>query len=151
MTSTRTTTAAEKSRQIFTLPTDTYEVRANFRSVQLTAWKALMWVKNIFRFWEILLSKHSLFQNKYYFNLYEFLKRRIHALVGKLKKHCLLHILSCPGVGMWHRTIWLSLKINFFIPSSKSRYIFSAASLYLFMRDLRYEDSGDNDKVKAID
>ena len=65
-------------------------------------------------------------------------------------KHCWLHILSCLGVGMWHGTIWLSLKINFFISSSKSRYIFSAA-LYLFMRDLRYEDSGDNDKVKAID
>ena len=27
------------------------------------------------RFFEILLSKHSLSQNKYYFNLYEFLKR----------------------------------------------------------------------------
>ena len=55
----------KKVAKSVTLPTDTYEVRANFRSVQLTAWKALMWVKNIFRFWEILLSKHSLFQNKY--------------------------------------------------------------------------------------
>ena len=35
-----------------------------------------------------LLSKHSLSQNKYYFNLYEFLKRRIHALVGKLENRC---------------------------------------------------------------
>ena len=33
-----------------------------------------------------VLSKHSLSQNKYYFNLYEFLKRRIHAFVGKLNK-----------------------------------------------------------------
>ena len=41
-----------------------------------------MWVKNI------LLSKHSLSQNKYYFNLYEFLKQIIHALVGKLKNRC---------------------------------------------------------------
>ena len=41
-----------------------------------------------YRFREILLSKHSLSQNKYYFNLYEFLKRRIHALVGKLKNRC---------------------------------------------------------------
>ena len=32
-----------------------------------------MWIKNI-----------SLSQNKYYFNLYEFLKRIIHALVGEL-------------------------------------------------------------------
>ena len=37
-------------------------------------------------FWEILLSKHSLSQNKYYFHLYGFLKRRIHALVGKLEQ-----------------------------------------------------------------
>ena len=73
------------------------------------------------------------------------------SVIISCSKHCWLHILSCLGVGMWHRTIWLSLKINFLIPSSKSRYIFSAASLYLFMRDLRYEDSGDNDKVKAID
>ena len=41
-----------------------------------------------YRFWEILLSKHSLSQNKYYFNLYEFIKRRIHALIGKLKNRC---------------------------------------------------------------
>ena len=41
-----------------------------------------------YRFWEILLSKHSLAQNKYYFNLYEFLKQRIHSLVGKLKNRC---------------------------------------------------------------
>ena len=32
-----------------------------------------------YQFWEILLSKHSLSQNKYYSNLYEFLKQRIHA------------------------------------------------------------------------
>ena len=34
-----------------------------------------------FAYWvfEILLSKHSLSQNKYYFNLYKFLKRWIHA------------------------------------------------------------------------
>ena len=38
---------------------------------------------------EILLSKHFLSEIKYYFNLYEFLKRRIHhALVGKLKNRC---------------------------------------------------------------
>ena len=41
-----------------------------------------------YRFWEILLSKHSLCQSKYYFTLYEFLKRRIHALVGKLENRC---------------------------------------------------------------
>ena len=40
------------------------------------------------RFWGILLSKHSLSQSKYYFNLYEFLKRRIHALIGKLENRC---------------------------------------------------------------
>ena len=34
---------------------------------------------------EILLSKHSLSQNKYYFNLYEFLKWRIHTVVGNSK------------------------------------------------------------------
>ena len=47
-----------------------------------------MWVKNITDSWEILQSKHSLPQNKYYCNLYEFLKQRIHALVGKLKNRC---------------------------------------------------------------
>ena len=40
------------------------------------------------RFWGILLSKHSLSQSKYYFTLYEFLKRRIHALIGKLENRC---------------------------------------------------------------
>ena len=42
----------------------------------------------IYRFWEILLSKHSLSQNKYYFNTYEFLKRRVHAFGGKLNNRC---------------------------------------------------------------
>ena len=41
-----------------------------------------------YRFWEILLSKHSLSQSKYYFNLLEFLKRRMHALVRKLENRC---------------------------------------------------------------
>ena len=44
-----------------------------------------MWVKNITDFGRFLLSKHSLSENKYYFNLNEFLKRRIHALAGKLQ------------------------------------------------------------------
>ena len=35
-----------------------------------------------------LLSKHSLSQNKYCFNLYEFLKRGIHTLVRKLENRC---------------------------------------------------------------
>ena len=47
-----------------------------------------MWVKNVTIFFEFLLFKHSLSQNRYYFNLYEFLKREIHALVEKLKKSC---------------------------------------------------------------
>ena len=41
----------------------------------------------IFNF-EILLSKHSLSQNKYNFNIYEFLKQWIHSCVGKLKDRC---------------------------------------------------------------
>ena len=41
-----------------------------------------------YRFWEILISKHSLSQSKYYFNRYRFLKQGIHALVGKLKNRC---------------------------------------------------------------
>ena len=41
-----------------------------------------------YRFWEILISKHSLSQNKYYFNRYRFLKQGIHALIGKLKNRC---------------------------------------------------------------
>ena len=40
------------------------------------------------RFWEILLPKHSLSQNKYFLNLYEFLKQRIHALVGTFNNRC---------------------------------------------------------------
>ena len=42
------------------------------------------------RYWvfEILLSKHSLSQNKYFFTLYEFLKWWIHAFVEKLKNRC---------------------------------------------------------------
>ena len=41
-----------------------------------------------YQFFEILLSKHSLSHNKYYFNLYEFLKQWIHAFVGKVKDRC---------------------------------------------------------------
>ena len=57
------------------------------------------------QFWEILPSKHSLSQNKYYFNLYEFLKRRIHSLVGKLKNRYSVgfrrpHL--CPWKGHTH-------------------------------------------------
>ena len=59
-----------------------------------------MWVKNINRFWEILLLKHSLSQNKCYFNLYEFLKQRIHALVGKLENRCLCWYLAAILVSM---------------------------------------------------
>ena len=44
-----------------------------------------MWVNNVI---EILLTKHSFSQNKNYFNVYEFLKRQIHAFVGKLKDRC---------------------------------------------------------------
>ena len=40
--------------------------------------------------WEILLSKHSLPQNKYDFNPLWTFKRWIHALVRKLKNRCLL-------------------------------------------------------------
>ena len=44
-----------------------------------------MWVKNILGDF----AKHSLSQNKYSFHLYEFLKRRTHALVGKVGKKAL--------------------------------------------------------------
>ena len=50
--------------------------------------KALMWVKNITDFGRFCYLNTSLAQNKYYFNLYEFLKQRIHAFVGKLKNRC---------------------------------------------------------------
>ena len=65
-----------------------------------------MWVKNTTnRFWEILLSYHSLSHNKYYFKLYEFLKWRIHALVGKLKNRCSVGFRRpylCPWKGHQH-------------------------------------------------
>ena len=66
--------------------------------------KALMWVKNITdSVWKILLF---LSQNKYYFNLYEFLKRIIHPLVGKLKNRCFCWfpavIYLCPEKGHKH-------------------------------------------------
>ena len=47
-----------------------------------------MWVKNITDFGRFCYLSTSLSQNKYYFNLYEFLKQRIHTLVGKLKNRC---------------------------------------------------------------
>ena len=57
-------------------------------------------------FWEILLSKYFLSHNKYYFNLYEFLKRRIQALVGKLKNRCFCWfpaaiLVSLKGTATW--------------------------------------------------
>ena len=46
-----------------------------------------------YQFWEILISKHSLSQNKYYFNRYRFLKQGIHALVENSK--------TDVSVGFW--------------------------------------------------
>ena len=68
-----------------------------------------------YRFWEILLSKHSLAQNKYYFNLYEFLKQRIHSLVGKLKNRCFCWFpaaifVPLKGTQTWH----LQTKLYYF-------------------------------------
>ena len=59
-----------------------------------------------YRFWEIFLYTHSLSQNKDYFTLYEFLKRRIHAL-RKLKNRCFNRFLAailylCPWIGHKH-------------------------------------------------
>ena len=57
------------------------------------------------RFWEILLSKHSLSQNKYQFNLYEFLKRRIPPLSRKTRKQMFLFVsggvVSLKGTPIW--------------------------------------------------
>ena len=51
--------------------------------------KLICWLKTLLIFnFEILLSKHSLSQNKYNFNIYEFLKQWIHSCVGKLKDRC---------------------------------------------------------------
>ena len=55
-----------------------------WRGILLAAGKALMWVKNITDFGRFC-NLSSLFQIKYYCNLYEFLKRRIHALEEKSK------------------------------------------------------------------
>ena len=62
----------------------------------------------IYRFWEILLSKDSLFQNKYYFefHFYGFLKRRIHALVGKLKNRCFCWFLAAIFVPLKGTQTW---------------------------------------------
>ena len=58
-----------------------------------------------------LHCKQSLSQNtflcKYNFNLYEFLKRKIHALVGKLKNRCFCWFLAAiflplKGTQAWH-------------------------------------------------
>ena len=59
-----------------------------------------------YRFLEIFLSKDSLSQNKYYFNLYEFLKRRIHALVGKRKNRCFCWFLAAIFVSLKGTPTW---------------------------------------------
>ena len=59
-----------------------------------------------YRFLEIFLSKGSLSQNKYYFNLYEFLKRRIHALVGRLKNRCFCWFLAVKFVPLKGTPTW---------------------------------------------
>ena len=49
----------------------------------------VFWVRKRYRYFEILLSKYSLSQNKYNLNLsYVFLKRWIHAFEGKLNDRC---------------------------------------------------------------
>ena len=51
--------------------------------------KLICWLKTLLIFnFVILLSEHSLSQNKYNFNIYEFLKQWIHSCVGKLKDRC---------------------------------------------------------------
>ena len=62
-----------------------------------------MWVKNINDFGRFC---NSLSHNKYYFNRYEFLKRRIHALVGKLENRCFCWypaaiLVSLKGTATW--------------------------------------------------
>ena len=47
-----------------------------------------MLVKNITDFGRFCYLNIPLSENKYYFNLYEFLEQRIHALVGKFKNRC---------------------------------------------------------------
>ena len=66
-----------------------------------------MWVKNITDFGRFCYLSTSLSQNKYYFNLYEFLKQRIHTLVGKLKTDVSVgfqqpYIYLCPSKGHNH-------------------------------------------------
>ena len=58
-------------------------------------------------YFEILQSKLPLSQNKYYFNLCEFLKQLIHAFVGKLKDRCFCwfpshHFAPLKGTPTWH-------------------------------------------------
>ena len=75
---------------------------------------------------EILLSKHSLSENKYYFNLYEFLKRRIHALVGKLKNRCFFWF---PAASATERdTNMASVSIQSFIKVGKTFFWISRIS-----------------------
>ena len=55
-------------------------------------------------FFEILISKHSLSQSKYYFNFYEFLRWWTQALVGKLKKRRFYWFLAAIYVPLkYHR------------------------------------------------
>ena len=75
---------------------------------------------------EILLSKHSLSENKYYFNLYEFLKRRIHALAGKLKNRCFFWF---PAASATERdTNMASVSIQSFIKVGKTFFWISRIS-----------------------
>ena len=51
-------------------------------------WGKILRVFKTLLIFEILISEHSLSQNRYYFNLCEFLKQWIHAFVEKLKNRC---------------------------------------------------------------
>ena len=67
-----------------------------------------------YRSWEILPSKHSLSPNKYYFNLYEFLRRRIHALVGNSKTDVSVvfggHICATTNMVSPYKALWFRVK-----------------------------------------
>ena len=95
------------------------DAACRWRPGQLSCWL------RFFHVFEILLSWHFLFQDKYYFSLYEFLKRWINAFIKKKNSKtdepfCLRRPYLCPSKGNQH-----SISIQSFVNLDKTFFLVS--------------------------
>ena len=83
-----------------------------------------------------MLSRHSLSHSKHYVNLYGFLKRRIHALVGKLYKYGENVFSEYLAYEILHSDSWQGFCTFIFFHSPDSRLFCTFYSMvYIFIFD----------------